>query len=203
MKPLNCGFVSLLNMTNSKKQNLKQEKQMVAAAQADPSKFSVLFEKYLDQIYNYIFHRIGDQNLTEDLTSEVFLKALENIQSFSWQGYPFSSWLYKIASNEVNQYYREHYKRTTISLHKINNNLSHNPDFLAHLTQKEKKEQVINLVASLPENQQEAITLRFSENLSYKEIGKIMGKKSNAVRQLVYRALENLRDLISANDEEN
>jgi len=82
------------------------EYETVKKAVKDPGEFQVLYDKYFTPIFNFIFRKIDDEEITADLTSQTFLKALRNLKKYKYKGVPFSAWLYRIASNEVNKHYR-------------------------------------------------------------------------------------------------
>src|SRR5579862_6207816 len=82
-------------------QQLEIERKLVEAARSSPVAFGALYERYVDAIYSYALHRVGDTTVAEDIVSETFHRALENIQSFEWRGVAFSAWLYRIASNVI------------------------------------------------------------------------------------------------------
>ena len=86
------------------KEQLEEEKELVVAAKMDPSKFSTLYDRYFEVIFNFIFRRTGNEDLCADLSSQTFLKALQNLKNYEFRGIPFSAWLYRIATNEVNKY---------------------------------------------------------------------------------------------------
>ena len=96
-------------------QLLLEEKQIIAA-QTNPQQFGVLYEKYFEGIFTCVYHRMDDMENSRDITQQVFIKALKNLKTFKPQGVPFASWLYRIAINEVNQYYRDSKKSITVNI---------------------------------------------------------------------------------------
>lgn len=93
---------------------IDQEQKLVEAAKTDANAFGELYDFYYSKIFNYILRRTGDFELAQDITTAVFMKALDKIQGFTWRGLPFSAWLYRIASNEIADHFRG--KPRTISL---------------------------------------------------------------------------------------
>ena len=89
---------------------------LVEAAKKNPAHFAPLYDKYFEQIFIYIIKKTQNEELTGDLTSQVFLKAILNISKYEDRGYPFSSWLYKIASNEVNLHFRKTNKTNEVEI---------------------------------------------------------------------------------------
>lgn len=88
----------------------------VQAAQRDPAMFRPLYNRYFEPIYRFIFRRTADEELSADLCSQVFLKAMQKLDGYHYRGVPFSSWLFKIASNEVSQHYRQAQKSRIVSV---------------------------------------------------------------------------------------
>ncbi|MEM7039231.1 MAG: sigma-70 family RNA polymerase sigma factor, partial [Bacteroidota bacterium] len=97
---------------------LRQELHQIEAAKKEPARFGVLYERYYKQIYLFVFKRCGDQDAAGDICSQVFMKAMLNIKKYQYKGVPFSAWLYRIASNEVNQHFRNKKGDRTISMEK-------------------------------------------------------------------------------------
>ncbi|MCE5300834.1 MAG: sigma-70 family RNA polymerase sigma factor, partial [Spirochaetia bacterium] len=83
------------------------ERQLIECAKKDPQAFGLLYDKYYDRILRYAMYRTGSAEAGRDITSETFFKALKHIGSFRWKGFPFSSWLYRIAGNEIKMYFRK------------------------------------------------------------------------------------------------
>ena len=84
---------------------LEQEHQLVERAKSDPQAFGVLYEEYFNQIFGYVLRRTADLSISQDVTAEVFFKALRNIKSFHWRGISFSDWLYRITIHEIANVY--------------------------------------------------------------------------------------------------
>ena len=99
-------------------EELEAELLLIAAAQERPERFQPLYVAYYKPIFLFVFKRTGDENITEDIVSSVFLKALLNIGKFKFKGVPFSAWLYRIALNELNLFFRTAKRKRWISLDK-------------------------------------------------------------------------------------
>lgn len=97
-------------------QDIQEEWQEVRAAQRDPAQFRVLYHRYYEPIFRFVYKRTVDEVLTADLTAQVFLKALQNLDRYSFKGVPFSAWLFRVASNEISQYYRNQQKNRVVTL---------------------------------------------------------------------------------------
>ena len=165
------------------------------------SAFSALYEHYYDSIFRYVSFRTGNTADAEDITAEVFVRMIESIHRFKWKGYPFSSWLFRIAHNLVVDFYRKKGRRRTVSLENappIIDAAAFDPD--ARMDIELTMYEVSKAMDCLTELQREAITLRFAAGLSVAETAKAMGKKDNAVKALQHAGLKKLRRELTATD---
>ena len=182
------------------------EQALIERAKEDPQAFGNLFDRYYPAIFAYILRRVGKWNDAQDITSEVFLKALKGLWRFHWQGIAFSAWLYRIATNEVGIYFRRA-GRAPLSLNQLIEESGFEPastdDLSAEKLEAERRLDrhrdfliVRSNIATLPMKYQHVITLRFFERKSMKEIAEILGKKEGTVKSLLSRGLERLRKLM-------
>lgn len=182
--------------------NLEQEKQMVAEARKDSEAFGKIFDAYYSKILNYILKRTGDVALSQDLSSEVFLKAFNKLWQFQFKGVSFGAWLYRIANNEIRMHFRG--KKIIISLEDLFENSGFDiPDsdlreeILEAEAAFERHEDFLKIqkhIKTLPLQYQEVIALRFFEEKSLLEIAEILGKKEGTIKSLLSRGLQKLRD---------
>lgn len=179
------------------------EKQWIEKAKNDPLVFGELFEKYYSPILNYILRRVGDVQVAQDITSDVFFIVLKKLWQFRWRNIPFSAWLYRIAGNEVSHYFRKN-KVRSVSLEALMNENSWEPaDALdletelkeaeALLEQHQDYLQLQKLLFALPLKYQEVLCLKYLENKKIREISLILGKKENTVKSLLKRGLDLLQ----------
>ncbi len=163
---------------------------LVEAAKKDPSRFADLYELNFSRVYAYIVRRVGDRDAAQDLTSDVFHKALAGIQSFEWRGVPFAGWLMRIAANMI-------VDRSKRSGREISgqDDLPDLPDLKAQpkLEEADRCGLLFSMVEQLPEDQRRVIGMRFAEEKSIREIATELGRSEGAVKQLQFRALQNLR----------
>ncbi len=173
---------------------------LVKQAQAGGSAaFSALYEHYYDSIYRYVSFRTGSFADAEDITAEVFVRMIESIHRFRWKGYPFSSWLFRIAHNLVVDFYRKKGRRNTVPLDdapQIVDAAVFDAD--ARMDIELSMGDVRRAMENLTDLQREAITLRFAAGLSVAETAKAMGKKDNAVKALQHAGLKKLRRTLCA-----
>jgi RNA polymerase sigma-70 factor (ECF subfamily) len=180
--------------------DLEQERQLVEKAKYNIDAFGTLYDIYYSGIFGYILHRTANVEDAQDITSQTFLKALNNIKQFKWRGISFSSWLYRIASNEIADQYRIRKKRHDCSreffkLMDIKSSSVENDVIQAEEELKRHQDylRVQAKIAGLPVKYQEVIALRFFENKDILEICEILGKPEGTVKSLLHRGLEKLR----------
>jgi RNA polymerase sigma-70 factor (ECF subfamily) len=184
--------------------DLSEEKELVRQAQKDPDAFAELYDQYYPKIFGYILRRTANLVTTQDLTSETFFNALNKLWQFRWRNISFSSWLYKIASNEINQYFRKAEYKKSISLEELQEQgfepVSPNDPESELIEAQEKLRQhrvfreVQDKIVRLPARYQEVLALRFFEHKQIKEISEILNKKEGTVKSLLHRAVEKLRE---------
>ncbi|HEV3222894.1 MAG TPA: sigma-70 family RNA polymerase sigma factor [Puia sp.] len=177
------------------------ERLIIEKAKKDPKIFGQLYDAYYPKIFGYIFRVTGDYSTSCDITSETFLKAWMKINSFNWRGISISSWFYKIASNELNQYFRKKkytpYNIIDLSVDGLNSINNSNGIDNAH-NKMELNDEFTNIhqkLKKLSPKYQKVIALRYFEEMSIKEIGEIMGKKEGTVKSLISRGLEKLKNI--------
>ncbi len=177
--------------------NVANEERTLAerAAKRDRKAFGVLYERYVDKIYRYVYYKSGRRaDEAEDLTAQIFLKAWEAIETYHWEGYPFSTWLYRIAHNYVIDYYRTHRETLELDVARAKeSDADPHEAALRTLT----SDQIHAALQYLTDDQQQVIILRFLEGYSTEETAQIMGKGPDAVRALQHRALHALRPRMS------
>jgi RNA polymerase sigma-70 factor (ECF subfamily) len=177
------------------------EPELLNRIKHNPSDFSELFKLYYKPIFGYILRRTGDFDITSDIAADTFLKAFKNISHFTYQGISIKVWLYRVATNEVNQYFR--YK-------KKHNSLFERYDFsdkniFENLLANDKKElelemqkheiflTVLKELKSLPLKYQEVISLKYFEGKDNKEVAEILNIKEGTLKSLLSRGIDKLR----------
>src|SRR5207253_7900370 len=169
------------------------EPRLVQAAQSDPAKFDALYELHFERVYAFAASRVRDRATAEDVTSEVFHKALANLPSYEWRGVPFAAWLLRIAANAI----VDHAKRAAREFPAPDDppEPANDPDVQAlGLRAIEHRAKLFRLVGRLPADQKQVVYERFVEQRSIKEIAQRLGKTEGAVKQLQLRAVQNLRE---------
>ena len=136
-----------------------EERLLVEAAQSDPSKFGDLYEIHFEKVYAFIARRVRDRDIAEDLTSDVFHKALANLQKFEWRGAPFAAWLIKIAANAI----ADQGKRAAREASRADN--PPEPAVQPDVDAIEHQARLFHLVNQLPADQRRVIFARFAEQV--------------------------------------
>jgi RNA polymerase sigma-70 factor, ECF subfamily len=162
------------------------ERLLVEAAQKNPARFAELYEIHFERVYLFVVRRVGDRDVAEDVTSDVFYKALANLKRFEWRGVPFGAWLLRIAANAIT----DRGKRGDREL-----SFADPPETGAsvEMEQIEDGARLFRLVDELPEDQKQVVIMRFAEQKSIREIAEKLGRSEGAVKQLQFRGLENLK----------
>jgi RNA polymerase sigma-70 factor (ECF subfamily) len=177
------------------------ERLLVEAAQKDPTRFAELYENNFHLVYAYIARRVGDRDVAQDLTADVFHKALANLPRFEWRGAPFGAWLLRIAANAI----ADRSKRAGREVANLDDpdELSAAPDVAggpdlagAEFEKTQQRAQLFRLVEQLPADQRHVVTMRFAEEKSIREIAQHLKRSEGAIKQLQFRALTKLRSQI-------
>ncbi len=202
---LSRSHIKNVGMSMSKKsvsvEHMQEEWLEVQAAQRDPARFRPLYNRYYEPIFRFIFRRTNQEELTADICSQVFLKALQRINSYSYKGVPFSAWLYRIASNEVAQHYRATQKNRVVSMEE-----SSFTDMIDELDEQDTegmRQQLLATLDTLKQGDLQLIELRFFEQRSFREVAEITGITENNAKVRTYRILERMKKKIANSSQGN
>jgi RNA polymerase sigma-70 factor (ECF subfamily) len=163
----------------------------------DTDAFQVLYESHLDTVYRYVYYKVGNGQLAEDLTQHIFMKAWEAIHRYQWRELPFQHWLLRLARNAVIDHYRS-MKPTNSSLL---DPVSVGVDPEVEIAQSEMVNTLQDAVRQLPDEQREVIVLRFIEQMPHADVARHLGKSAATVRVIQHRALQALRKLLEADEQ--
>jgi len=186
--------------------NPSQEAQLIEECRTTPAAFGQVFDAWYKPVFGYIMRRTGDYDLSKDIAAETFLKAFLKIGSFQWRGIRLSSWLYRIATNELNQHYRSS-KYKPQSLQQLMENpqieklLHENAGDEREMMEQELKayddyNRIRQNLLRLDVKYQEVISLRYFEQKTNTEISEILDKNEGTVKSLLSRGLEKLRNML-------
>jgi RNA polymerase sigma-70 factor (ECF subfamily) len=175
--------------------DFSDEEILARASAGDRDAFGMLYERYVERIFNYVYYRTGNVNDAEDLTARVFQRAMNHIVNYTDRGVPFSAWLYRIAHNLVANWHRDRSRRQEIPISDAPL-VAKGDAPETSLVHTEQQESLLRLIRSLPAERQTLLILKFVEHYSNAEIGAIMGRSEGAVKSLYHRTLLALRDQI-------
>jgi RNA polymerase sigma-70 factor (ECF subfamily) len=172
---------------------LRDEELLVQRAQKQDSEaFAQIYEAYFDKIYRYLAVRIRNETEAEDMTQQVFMKVLQSISSYKSKGLPFSSWIYRIAHNQMVDFMRQQNKKSTVDIEELQ--LPYTGEDPQHrLEQEVDIEELKKATQKLTAAQQEVLSLRFTGELSIAQCAEIMGKSEGAIKALQHSAVLSLR----------
>lgn len=169
------------------------ESELIALAKQQSDYFGVLYDRYFEQIFRFVFKRLGGMEDTAgDITQQTFIKAMANLEKYEDRGFPFSSWLYRIAQNEVSMFFRKQKKEVYVP---INENSLYELAEEAQIVVSsitEDQDVLIDILNSLEADQLDLIELRFFQSLSFKEIADIYNISEANAKMRLYRILEKL-----------
>lgn len=183
--------------------DLNEEHQFILAARKNPEQFGPIFDVYYPKIINYLIRRTADIHLSQDLASEVFLKAFNKLWQFRFKGVSFGAWLYQIANNEIRMHFRN--KKPVLSFEQLREAYGFDFEDEEHFLGEIKEAETIleshtaflkiqQVILTLPIKYQEVLALRFFEEKSILDIVAILKKKEGTVKSLISRGLQQIRD---------
>jgi RNA polymerase sigma-70 factor (ECF subfamily) len=174
-------------------EQIAEEQELVREAKGDTSKFGILYKKYFEQIFLFVLKRVESEEVASDITSQVFLKALINLSKYKDMGLPFSSWLFRIARNEMYDLQSQNKIEMVVSIE--------NEGVLNIISEigEEAKEDHSKLYTALEElsnEEMELIELRYFEKHPFGEVGEILDITENNAKVRTYRVLDKLKILL-------
>jgi len=182
-------------MDHSKKtvseEAMQAEWRQIQAAQTSPAHFRPLYDRYYEPIFRFIFRRTANESLAGDICSQVFLKAMQKLTGYQFKGVPFSAWLYRIASNEIAQHFRNEQKNRVVSIE--DHNLSDIADELEHPNNESLQQAMITALNDLKPDDVTLIEMRFFEQRPFKEIAEILEITESNAKVKTYRILEKMK----------
>jgi RNA polymerase sigma-70 factor (ECF subfamily) len=183
-----------LNQATHTENRSQAEEEILRKAKNDPAEFRPIYELYYKRIFRFVHHRVGDKQQTADITSQIFLKALQKIHSFQFKGFPFSSWLFRIAVNECNDFFRKTKRQRLVILEDSHAEVLYEEMFGDDAMQ-ELKTKLPIILTQLDEKELQFIELRFLEEKPFKEVAEILGVSENYAKVKTYRVLEKMKKL--------
>ncbi|OQB07428.1 MAG: RNA polymerase sigma factor YlaC [Parcubacteria group bacterium ADurb.Bin216] len=182
--------------------NNEELKQLVVRIKdKDSQAFTELFDFYYPKIFSYAIRSTIDTEQAKDITSNTFVKVLDNIKKFQWQdNHSFNGWIYRIATNEINQFFRKQ-SRYKLVIDEGEYILSDDNQAVQEIEERIRRDEDLHIInkalSQMSEDFSSIIRLRYIEELPYEEIAQAMGKNESTVRVYAKRAKEKLREIIS------
>lgn len=180
-------------MFNNRNTKDLSDSELVQLSKKRQSYFGVLYDRYFQQIYIFVFKRLGgDGDTAGDLTQQTFIKAMAHLDKYEDRGFPFSSWLYRIAQNEVSMYFRAQKKTSYIAIEeRVISDLFDEAN-ISNVMSEEDQETLMSLLNEMEQEHLDLIELRFFQELSFKEIADIYNITEANAKMRTYRILEKL-----------
>jgi RNA polymerase sigma-70 factor (ECF subfamily) len=188
---------STLALTSEQINRQSDEARIIQAARQDPKAFGQLYTLYVEQVFRYLYSRIGNVHEAEDTTAQTFLDAFESFDKFRQDGH-FASWLFTIARNKAMDHFRRRRSTSTLS---EEHDIPVENDPLAGVIQSEQAAALSKLIQGLPEEDRELLRLRFLAALSFPEIAHFLHRGEDAVKKSIYRLLARLHSQLEASNE--
>jgi RNA polymerase sigma-70 factor (ECF subfamily) len=161
----------------------------------DLATFQKYYEEFMPKIFRYVYSKVSDRELAEDLVSEISLKALEHFESYD-ASYPFGGWFYGIARNHLIDYYKKYQRLKITSLDEIENLLPNSDNPARDAERAMSGQRVRAALAKLNDEKKELVTLHYFSGYSYKEIADMFGRQENAVKVATHRAVAELKKML-------
>jgi len=173
-----------------------------AARRGEPAAYDRIYNLYADRVFRYLYARIGQREVAEDLTADVFVRLLKNLPRFKVnRARPvasFSAFVYRVAGNLLTDQYRKQKHRDHQDIDDQPDLADRRPEPLILTTIAESSRELMSAMARLGQEQQAVLLYRFGEEFSVLEVAEIMGKTTGAIKALQHRAIANLRRILSA-----
>ena len=192
-KPVFMEVVSKYHVSDERQ---AEELAVIEASKKDPSHFELIYNRYHEPIFRYVYQRMEDKDTAFDITQQVFLKAMTKLDKFEYKGVPFSSWLYRIAKSEVYDALRKNQKNRSVNIDDVQ--LGDMMEDMQEESNLEKYGQrLATAIAELDEDDLQLVEMRFFEKRAFKEIGEILEITENNAKVRLYRVLERLKKILT------
>lgn len=177
--------------------NLDQELEWISKAKINPKDFGPLYQLHFEAIFRFVYHRLNEKQTAKDITQQVFVKALVNLKNFQFKGYSIKSWLFKIAVNELNDFYGKVQSERCLNIDTVG--LSEILLEIGENDEVEKDETLFKALKKLKEDQLILIEMRYFEKRSFAEIGEILSITENNAKVKLYRVIDFMKQLMKHN----
>ena len=171
-----------------------REEALILAAQKDLQLFSALYERYYAQMLKFVYQRVTSKQDASDITQQIFLQAMLSLHKYEIRGFPFSSWLYRIALNEMNQLFRKNKKQRGVNLE--DRHLKSIVEEMGGASDDERENAVPAALTGLQEDEFQLVEMRFFEARPFKEIAEILNISEANAKMRLYRILEKVKPVV-------
>lgn len=184
--------MSTNNKTRSKEW-MELEWKEIQVAKSNPASFKLLYDRYYESIFRFVYNRCDNEYTTQDICSDVFLIAMQNLRTYKFKGVPFSAWLFRIAHNELRHYYRTSKKKRIVKIRTINflDIYEDEDEELNYII--ENRDRILHILEELKPVEIQLIELRFFEKRKFKEIANILELKEGTAKMKTYRTLKKIK----------
>jgi RNA polymerase sigma-70 factor (ECF subfamily) len=174
---------------------IDSDEALIVRAKHDREAFACLYDRYIDQVYQFIYRRVKDHPTAEDITARVFFRALEQLPRFEWRGIPFGGWLIRIAANLIHDHQGDAQRQVSLGEWAEDglDIAASEPSVEEQYATRQAANVLWQTVAALPMAEQQVLVYRFSRDMSIREISTTLGRTEGAVKQLLFRAVKRLR----------
>ncbi|MGI6740485.1 MAG: RNA polymerase sigma factor [Brevefilum sp.] len=186
-----------IELTLEKIDRMTDEARIIKAARQDPKAFGELYRLYVEQVFRYLFSKIGNLHEAEDVTAQTFLAAFESFDKFRQDGH-FASWLFGIARNKAMDHFR---RRDNLSSMDESSEIPVEDNTLSKVIQTEQEQALSKLIQALTEKERELLRLRFLAEMSFPEIARFLHRNEEAVKKRTYRLLARLQSQLEVSNE--
>ncbi len=173
---------------------LNDELLWIVRAQAEPHAFGAIYDHYFPRIYNYARYRVQSPVDADDLTAQIFERALVHLKSYRPDSAPFSAWLFGIARNAINDYYRRQHDDLSFEL--VHDQLADEPPPESAAAQRETRDRLLTALMRLSDRERDLLALKFAADLTHKQIAQIAEMSESSVSVTIFRALKHLRSTL-------
>jgi RNA polymerase sigma-70 factor (ECF subfamily) len=193
--PLQTGLNRKLDV--SELSGFEFDPDLMTQAKSDPGVFTRLYLRHYDAVFGYCVHRLFDRHAAEDVTSQVFLSMVQNFEKFKGNERQFRNWLYRVATNAVNEHLRKTARRNTI-LTWVRQWSGNNVDECPQTDEPQYNQAIVKkAILTLKPKEQAVVAMRFFENLKLEEIAEVFGTSTATARSQLSRALAKLQKHIT------
>lgn len=183
------------NINTAQTMDLSEEQKLVEEAKNNSQAFAELYDLYFPKVYAFVAAKIKSRDDAEDITGDIFVKILENLQSYEWRGLPFGAWVFRIARNALNDYYNKSGRTSTADIEELKMIKDDEEKTSPHkqAAQEELATAVKKVLGDLPERDLSVIQLKFFGQLTNREIVHVTGISESNVAVIIYRTLRRIK----------